>query len=146
MQCQRWGQAFDILPDFTDAAGRRIDLALGIADLPPDGKKIVVMGGAQTLQVRNIGLQPGLQHQPFIAGRNGLGHGVPVRLTFVQISQSADRGIAGKSRGDEPGLSFVVLLHRGVERALRGVGEDIDLAVLFALADDAALALLDLQG
>lgn len=62
------------------------------------------MGGAQTLQVRNIGLQPGLQHQPFIAGRNGLGHGVPVRLTFVQISQPADRGIAGKSRGDEPGV------------------------------------------
>ena len=61
-------------------------------------------------------------------------------------SSSRRTCVAGQGRGDEAGLALVVLPHRGVERAVRGIGEDVDLVVLVALAHDPALALLDLRG
>ena len=48
-------------------------------------------------------------------------------------------------RGDEAGLALVVLPHARVERALRGIGKDVDDIVLIALTLDPALALRDLR-
>ena len=77
--------------------------------------------------------------------RDRLGHRELVRLALAEVLEAADAGIAGERGGDEAGLALVVLPHRGVERAERRIGEDVDLVMLVALPHDPALALLDLR-
>jgi hypothetical protein len=139
-------EAREVLADLTDPPGRIFDIALGIADLAADGELVVLMRGAQPFEPGDVGFEPRLLHQaldrrtrspwPWRTGWPALHRG----------PQPADRGVAGERRGDEAGLALVVLPHGGVERALGGIGEDVDLVVLVALAHDAALALLDLRG
>ena len=115
----------------------------GIADLPPDRVLVVDMRRALALQPRDLALQPGLAHQAAVARRDRLGHGELIGLTAF-ILQAADGAVAGQRRLDEPRLALVVLPHRRVHRAERGIGVNLDLFVLIALPLDAALALLDL--
>ncbi len=104
---------------------------------------IVHLRGALASQPGDLALQPGLAHQAAVAGRDRLGHGELVGLpTF--LFQAADGPIAGQRRLDEPRLTLVVLPHRGVHRAERRVGVNLDFRVLIALPFDAALALFDL--
>ncbi len=104
------------------------------------------MGGAQALQPGDVGFEPGFLHQTRVARRDRLGHRELVGLALAHVLQPADRGVAGKCGGDEAGLALVVLPHGGIERALRRIGEDIDLVMLIALPADASLPLLDLRG
>ena len=114
-----------------------------VADLPPDRVLVVDMRGALALQPGDLALQPRLSHQPAVARCDRLGHGELVGLA-AGILEAADGAVAGQRRLDEPRLALVVLPHRRVHRAERGVGVDLDLVVLVALPLDAALALLDL--
>ena len=114
-----------------------------MCDLAPDGMPIIVVRRALALQPGDLALQPRLPHQPAVARCDRLGHGELVGLA-AGILNSADGAVARQCRLDEPRLAFVVLPHRGIHRAERGVGVDVDLVVLIALPLDAALALLDL--
>ena len=114
-----------------------------IADLPPDGVLVVDMRRALALQPGDLALQPRLPHQPAVTRCDRLGHGELVGLA-AGILDAADGAVARQRRLDEPRLALVVLPHRRVHRAERGVGIDVDLVVLVALPLDAALALLDL--
>ncbi|MBW9075582.1 GGDEF domain-containing protein [Agrobacterium deltaense] len=48
---------FYVLADFVDAPRGGRDLALGVMQLPANGEEIVVMGGAQPFQSRDIGFK-----------------------------------------------------------------------------------------
>lgn len=65
--------------------------------------------------------------------------------TLANILKPPDRGEAGECRGDEPRLALVVLPHRGGKRAFGSIGEDIDLLMLIALADNPSLVLFNLR-
>src|SRR5665213_4167702 len=114
-----------------------------VANLPPYGVLVVYMRRALALQPGDLAFEPRLLHQPAVTGRDGLGHGELIGLA-AHILQSAYRAVAGERRFDESWLALVILPHRGVHRAERGVGMDKNLLVLVALPFDAALALLDL--
>jgi hypothetical protein len=90
------------------------------------------MRRAKTIKPSDISFETRLLHQSLVTGGDGLGHGEMVGGTFTDILQSPDRCIPGKRRGNEPGLAFVVLPHRGVERAFGSICEDIDFLVLIA--------------
>ena len=133
-----------------EVGGDRLDPRFGmrlvvpcVADLPPDGVLVVDMRRALALQPGDLALQPGLAHQAAVTRRDRLGHGELIGLA-AGILEAADGAVAGQRRLDEPRLALVVLPHRRVHRAERGVGVDLDLVVLVALPLDAALALLDL--
>ena len=105
---------------------------------------VVHVRGTQTFKTGNIGFQARLLHQAGIARSDRFGHGELACLALAHILQPPDRRVAGECRRDEPGLGLVVLPHLGVHRTFRGIGEDVDDVVLVALAENTALALLDL--
>ncbi len=142
---RRRDAALDVLPDLCDAAGRKFDVAFGVADLPPHGVLVVDVGSAQPFEPGDVGFQARLQHKSRIARRDGLGHRKLVGLALAHVLETADRRVARKRGRNEAGLALVVLPHLRVEAAFSRVGEDVDLVVLVALAHDAALALLDLR-
>ena len=71
-----------------------------------------------------------------VARGDRLGERELVRLA-PDVFEGADAAVAGEGGGDKPRLAFVGLPHRGVHRAERGVGVELDLGVLVALALDA---------
>ena len=79
----------------------------------------------------------------WLSRQHGLGEGELVGLT-AGVLEPAQAAIAGEGRRDEAGLALVALPHRRIHRAQGGIGVDLDLPVLVALALDPALALLDL--
>ena len=135
---------FDVLSDAGDPALGRVLVVDGILDLAADVELVVEVGVALTLQARDFAFQPGLLHEPCIARCDGLGQRELVG-GLADVVDGADAAVAGECRGDEAGLALVVLPHRGVHRAERCVGVDLDLVVLIALALDPSLALFDLR-
>ena len=134
-----------VLLDLRDPGARRADGRLGVTHVLGDGVLVVEVGGVQATQPRHLGLDPRLLHQALVARCQGLGHGELVGLA-VHVLQPADRAVAGERRGDEPGLALQQLPGGRVHAAQRGIGVELDLLVLVALALDAALALLDVAG
>src|ERR1700738_3168622 len=84
----------DILGNIADAARRELDLVLGIANLPPDRMLIVDMRRVQAFEARDLGLEPRLLHEPWVAGSDRLGHGELVCLAFPQVLEAAHARIA----------------------------------------------------
>src|SRR5258708_15742859 len=142
----RRNETGDILSNIADAARRELDLALGVANLPPDRMLIVDMRRVQAFEARDLGLKPRLLHEAWIAGCDRLGHGELVGLASTQVLEAPHARIARQRGGDETGLALIVLPHGGIEAAERGIGEDFDLVMLVALAHNTALALLNLRG
>ena len=62
------------------------------------------------------------------------------------VLEPADAAVAGHGHFDEAGLALQQLPAGGVDAALGGVGVELDLVILVALALDTAFALLDLRG
>ena len=88
-----------------------------------------------------VGLGQGQDRR--VAGRNRLDLGVGEFLA-ADVLGAAGGVVAGDDLADEPGLGLQRLPHVGVERSFRDVAIDRHFLVLVALAEDAALALLDL--
>ena len=103
------------------------------------------MAVAQALEPGDLGGDPGLAHEPFVAGGDRLGEGELVRLRAC-VLDAADGAVAGHGGVDEARLAFEDLPAGRVDAALRRIGVDLDLVVLVALPLDPALALLDLRG
>ena len=80
-----------------------------------------------------------------IAGGDGFHLGVG-QLLAADILGLAHGAVAGHDLVDEPGLGLQGLPHIGIEGAFGDVAEDRDFLVRIALAQDAAVALLDLGG
>jgi hypothetical protein len=55
-------RSVNVLADLLDAAGRMLDVALGIADLPADGELIVLMRGPESFEPRDLGFEARLLH------------------------------------------------------------------------------------
>ena len=101
----------------------------GACDLAPDGELVVEMRGAQPVEPGDLAFQPGLLHQPGVAGRDGLGERELARLV-AGVFEAAQRSVAARERSfDEPRLALVGLPHRRVHAAERGVGQDLDFLV-----------------
>ena len=80
-------------------------------------------------------------------GRIARGDGLDLRvgeLLAADVLGAADGALAGHHLGDEARLGLECLPHIGVERSFRDVAVDGDFLVVVPLAEDAALALLDL--
>ena len=101
---------------------------------------VVLLQEGEPLQL-GVGLGQG-QHRR-VARRNRLDLGVGEFLA-ADVLGTAGGVVAGHDLGDEPGLGFQGLPHIGVERSFGDVAVDRHFLVLVALAEDAALALLDL--
>jgi hypothetical protein len=82
-------ETLDILTDLADAPGRNLDIAFGVAHLPTNGIKIVIVRRAKPLKSGDISFQPRFLHQSFVTGVDGLGHGKLVRLTFTKPQDEA---------------------------------------------------------
>ena len=125
---------------------RRVGEALlAVADLAADRELVVEMAVAQACEARDLGGDPRLAHEPFVARRDRLGERELVRLRAC-ILDAANPAIAGHGGVDETRLAFEDLPAGRVDAALRRIGVDLDLVVLVALPLDPALALLDLRG
>ena len=59
-------------------------------------------------QAGDLAFQPGLLHQPVVAGGDRLRHGELVRLG-AEVFERADAAVAGQRGGDEARLALVVL-------------------------------------
>src|SRR5690606_34721693 len=108
-------------------------IALGVADLPADGELVVLVRRPEPFEPRDVGLEPRLLHQAWIARSDGFGHGELVGLSLTEVLEPAHRRVAGERRGDEAGLALVVLPHLRVHRAFGGIGEYVDHIVRVAL-------------
>jgi len=131
-------------PDRDDPILRPLPIVPRGMDAPADVVLVVDMSGALAFQSGDLVLQSCLLHQAAITGGDRLGHGELVGLA-ADILNATDAAVAGERRGDEPGLALVVLPHRRVHRAQRGVGIEFDLVVLVALPLDPPFPLLDMR-
>ena len=120
-------------------------LVCGIGDPAPDIELVVEMCGALPLEACDLGFQSGFLHQARVPGCDRLGQRELVG-GLADVVDRADAAVAGERGRDEACLALVVLPHRGVHRAERRVGVDLDLVVLIALPLDAAFPLLDIGG
>lgn len=63
---------------------------------PINSFEFMAMAGAQPVETGDLGLQPGLLHQPFVARGNRLGHGELVGPPLAHVLQPPDAGVAGQ--------------------------------------------------
>ena len=104
---------------------------------------IVDMRRLLTFEPRQLAFETGLlQHAP-VARRDRFGESVLAGLA-VGIFEPPQRAITRQGGGDETRVALVLLPHGRIHGAEQGIGVDLDLVVLVALAFDASFPLLDL--
>ena len=104
----------------------------------------LLMFAVQPAQARDLGVNAGLLDDQRIARGDGLDLGVGERRA-VNVLDAAQVALARHHLGDEPGLGLQGLPQVGVEGLLGDVPVDLHLGIRVALAQDAALALLDVR-
>ena len=132
----------DVRMQMLEGLSRVGDLLGQIAKLPADVVLLVEMGGAQLVELADLGVDFDLFHHGGIAGGDGLDFGVGESAAF-EILGGADRSLAAHDLLDEAGLGFEGLPHIGVERAFGDVAVNLDFRIEIALPENSPLALLD---
>ena len=99
----------------------------------------------QPREAQHLGVDGGFLDDERIAGGDGFHLGVGER-GGVHVLGAAHGGVAGHDLRDEAAFRLQRLPHVGVEGAFGDVAEDLHVFVRVALAQDAAVALLDVGG
>ena len=128
-------QMLEGLPGVTDLLGQ-------VAELPADFVLLVEMHGAELVELADFGVDSDLLHHRGIARGDGLDFGVGQGAAF-EVLGAAHRGVAGHDLLVEAGLGLQGLPHIGVERAFGDVAVNLHFRIKIALAQNSALALLD---
>ena len=116
-----------------------------MADAAAELEPAFLMFGAQASQPGQLGVHAGLFNDERVAGRDGFdfGEGEGGAVNVLDAPQVA---LPRHHLPDEADLGFEGLPHIGVEGLFGDIAEDLHLGVGVVLAQDAALALLNVGG